>query len=442
MLRTLFVDFNSYFASVEQQINPALRGRPVGVIPVMAESSCCIAASYEAKAFGIKTGTGVAEARRLCPEIVLIVGQHEVYVDFHQRAVAAVERIAPVRQVMSIDEMECELTGSWRERDKAVDIAHHIKKELQRSLGECMRTSIGIAPNTLLGKLASDMHKPNGLTVLEQADIPAKLLHLKPSAITGVGPRMTQRLERVGIVTMADLYAAPRDVLHSVWGGVGGTEMYDKLRGQWYEPRVTVPRTLGHSHVLPPDMRHAEGAWSVLNRLTQKAAMRLRKQGFYAMGMSVHVQGRRMESFGSVSKDGNVFGRLKTGAQEEARFCETQDTAFFLRVLARLWSRGLALFPKPVAVGMTLFGLVPAAQHTPTLFETKFEHQLGLAGLSSLASAPRAPLGDRARLSATIDTINRQYGKNALYFASAHGALDHAPMRIAFTRIPDIETER
>jgi DNA polymerase IV len=432
MLRTLFVDFNSYFASVEQQINPALRGRPVGVVPVMAETSCCIAASYEAKAFGIKTGTGVAEARRLCPEIVLIVGQHEVYVDFHQRAVAAVERIAPVRQVLSIDEMECELTGSWRARDKAVDIAQHIKKELQRSLGDCMRSSIGIAPNTLLGKLASDMQKPNGLTVLEQADIPAKLLHLKPSAITGVGPRMVQRLERAGIVTMADLYAAPRDVLHTVWGGVGGTEMYDKLRGQWYEPRVTVPRTLGHSHVLPPDMRNAEGAWNVLNRLTQKAAMRLRKQGFYAMGMAVHVQGRRVAGY-------------KAGGQQEASFCETQDTAFLLRVLTRLWSRDLALFPRPVAVGMTLFGLVPASQHTPTLFESKFEHHLGASnapGLSSLASASLAPLGDRARLSATIDNINRQYGKNALYFASAHGALNHAPMRIAFNRIPDIETER
>lgn len=429
MLRTLFVDFNSYFASVEQQINPALRGRPVGVVPVMAETSCCIAASYEAKAFGIRTGTGVAEARRLCPEIVLIVGQHEAYVDFHQRAVAAVERIAPVRQVMSIDELECELTGSWRGRDKAMSIAERIKKEVQSTVGECLRSSIGIAPNTLLGKLASDMQKPNGLVVLEQADIPAKLLHLKPSAISGVGPRMVQRLERAGIISMADLYAAPRDVLHTVWGGVGGTEMYDKLRGQWYGPRVTVPRTLGHSHVLPPDMRHAEGAWSVLNRLTQKAAMRLRKQGFYACGMAVHVQGRR------------VAGH-QAGAQQDASFCETQDTAFFLRVLERLWGRGLALFPAPVAVGMTLFGLVPASQHTPTLFETRFEPVVRSPALSPWASAPRAPLGDRARLSAAIDKINRQYGKNALYFASAHGALDHAPMRIAFTRIPDIETER
>jgi DNA polymerase IV len=433
MLRTLFVDFNAYFASVEQQINPALRGRPVGVVPVMAETSCCIAASYEAKAFGIKTGTSVADAKKMCPEITLIVGRHEVYVDFHQRAVAAVERIAPVRQVMSIDEMECELTGSWRGREKAVSIAERIKKELINTVGVCMRSSIGIAPNTMLGKLASDMQKPNGLTVLELADIPSKLLHLKPAAISGVGPRMVQRLESAGILTMADLYAAPRGVLHTVWGGVGGTEMYDKLRGQWYDPREAVTRTLGHSHVLPPELRNAEGAWNVLNRLTQKAAMRLRKQGFYATGMSVFVKGRRI-------------GDMKSGRQRDTTFCETQDTAFFLHVLAKLWTKpagqGLILQPMPLAVGMTFFGLVPAAQHTPTLFEAKFEPVTSSPALSALASPPRSPLGDRSRLSAAVDKINRMYGKNALYFASAHGALDNAPMRIAFTRIPDIETER
>ena len=436
MLRTLFVDFNAYFASVEQQINPALRGRPVGVVPVMAETSCCIAASYEAKAFGIKTGTSVADAKKLCPEITLVAGRHEVYVDFHQRAVAAVERIAPVRQVMSIDEMECELTGTWCGREKAVSIAERIKKELINTVGVCMRSSIGIAPNTMLGKLASDMQKPNGLTVLEQADIPAKLLHLKPSAISGVGPRMVQRLERAKIITMADLYAAPRDVLYTVWGGVGGTEMYDKLRGQWYDPRDVVTRSLGHSHVLPPELRNAEGAWNVLNRLTQKAAMRLRKQGFYATGMSVFVKGRRI-------------GDLKSGSQRDTTFCETQDTAFFLHVLAKLWTKpagqGLPTLqtqPMPLAVGLTFFGLVPAAQHTPTLFEAKFESILTPSPLSALASPPLTPLGDRSRLSAAVDKINRLYGKNALYFASAHGALDNAPMRIAFTRIPDIETER
>jgi DNA polymerase-4 len=193
--------------------------------------------------------------------------------------------------------------------------------------------------------------------------------------------------------------------------------MYDKLRGQWYEPREVATRTLGHSHVLPPELRNAEGAWNVLNRLTQKAAMRLRKQGFYATGMSVFVKGRRI-------------GDMKSGSQRDTTFCETQDTAFFLHVLAKLWTKpagqGLILQPMPLAVGLTLFGLVPATHHTPTLFEEN-------AGVASKMN--------RSRLSAAVDNINRLYGKNALYYASAHGALDNAPMRIAFTRIPDIETE-
>ncbi|HRH06379.1 MAG TPA: DNA-directed DNA polymerase, partial [Burkholderiaceae bacterium] len=357
----------------------------------------------------------------------------EVYVDFHHRAVAAVERIAPVRQVMSIDEMECELTGSWRGREKAERIAMQIKQELQSTVGTCMRCSIGIAPNTMLGKLASDMQKPNGLTVLELLDIPGKILHLKPSAISGIGPRIERRLQVANIITMADLYAAPRDVLHSVWGGVGGSEMYDKLRGKWYDPREAVTRTLGHSHVLPPDLRNAQGAWGVLNRLTQKAAMRLRKQGYYATGMRIFVKCKRINE-------------VSHSLQRQATFCESQDTAFFLRVLARLWAesaaQGLPRTFVPLATGLVLFGLVPQAQHTPTLFEVSTPINSHKNVYRSANPSDIANTTDRSRLHSAIDHINRLYGKNALYYASAHHALDHAPMRIAFTRIPDIETER
>lgn len=422
MLRSLFVDFNSYFASVEQQINPRLRGKPVGVVPLMADTTCCIAASYEAKRFGVRTGTSVAQARQLCPEIIFVVAEHEVYVEFHQRAVAAVERIAPVRQVLSIDEMECELTGSWRERHKAVAIAERIKKEIQSTLGECLGSSIGIAPNTLLGKLASDMHKPNGLTVLELADIPHGLYHLPLSAINGIGRRMLTRLQGCGIHSMEDLYAAPRDVLRTAWGGMAGIEMYDKLRGQWQEPLGAggVTRSLGHSHVLPPDMRNPQGAFDVLNRLAQKAAMRLRKQGFYAsaMSVSVHCGHRYSASAGSA------------GGSRDTRFGETQDTAYLLHVLAQLWHTGLAQLREPKVVNVTLHGLVPVAQHTPSLFD--------------MAPQPSAsaPARDRSRLLAAVDQMNKTFGKNAVYFATSQNALNHAPMRIAFNRIPDIETER
>ena len=422
MLRSLFIDFNSYFASVEQQLNPALRGRAVGVVPVMADSSCCIAASYEAKAFGVRTGTGVAEARRRCPDIVLIEADHAKYVELHHRAVAVVDRLAPVRQVLSIDEMECELTGRWCERERALQLAQRIKAALLAELGECMRTSVGIAPNTLLGKLASDLHKPDGLTVIEAHELPERLYGLPVSAINGIGPRMERRLARCGITTMAQLLHAPREVLVTAWGGVGGAEMHDKLRGQWYEPRRTTARSLGHSHVLPPDLRHAQGAWAVLNRLTQKAAMRLRTQGFYATSLSVHVRCER--------------GR--DGGERWAQVPETQDTAVLLRTLDTLWHSGLHALLRPKAVGVQLHGLVPAGQHTPDLFA---DAPVAATAMASPAPPTRSS-AQRARLLSAVDALNRKHGKNTVYFASAQAGLDHAPMRIAFNRIPDLNSER
>ena len=426
MLRCLFIDFNSYFASVEQQINPALRGRPVGVVPVMADSSCCIAASYEAKAFGVKTGTRVSDAKRLCPGIALVLADHAKYVEVHQQAVAVVDRLAQVRQVVSIDEMECELTGRWRERERALQLAHQIKAALLAEVGECMRTSIGIAPNTLLGKLASDMHKPDGLTVIEQHELPERLFHLKLSALQGIGPRMLQRLSRCGIETMAQLYAAPRDLLHTAWGGLAGADMYDKLRGQWYGPRATVARSLGHSHVLPPDLRHPEGARQVLNRLTQKAAMRLRKQGFYATAMQVFVH------------CANRWQR-EAGGERYVHVGETQDTGFLLHTLDQLWLSGLHELQHPQAVGVQLCGLVPASQHTRELFD---EPQAASDAAAAQTLQNHPVQRDRTRLMSAMDALNRAHGKNAIYFANAHHTLDAAPMRIAFNRIPDLETER
>jgi len=437
MLRSLFIDFNSYFASVEQQLDPALRGRPVGVVPVMANSSCCIAASVEAKAFGVKTGTRVSDAKRLCPGIALVLADHAKYVQVHQQALAVVDRIVPVLQVVSIDEMECELTGRWRERERAVRLGRQVKAALLRELGECMRSSVGIAPNRLLAKLASDMHKPDGLTVIEQHELPERLYPLPLSALNGIGPRMLRRLASCGITRMEQLCTAPRDLLVTAWGGVNGSEMYDRLRGQWYGTQGTTARSLGHSHVLPPDLRHPEGARAVLHRLVQKAAMRLRQQGFYASSMSVHVREAAWASTGSArtgnwdsartgSKDS---GRAETG-ERWAQVGETQDTAFLLRTLQDLWLSGLHRLQRPVSVGVQLHGLVPAGQHTPDLFD------------SPTPSEGCKPVRDRSRLLAAVDALNRTHGKNTVYFASGHAGRDHAPMRIAFNRIPDLDSER
>ncbi|MEZ5386738.1 MAG: hypothetical protein R3F13_14595, partial [Prosthecobacter sp.] len=183
----LFLDLNSYFASVEQQVRPELRGKPVAVVPVDTDATCAIAASQEAKKFGIKTGTNIGEARRACPDLVTVMASHDVYVDFHHKIIAEVERHFPVHVICSIDEMACKLDAPRRELPVALDLARRIKRGLREHIGECITCSIGLAPNRFLGKVASDMQKPDGLVTLLAEDLPGRLLDLKLRDLCGIG---------------------------------------------------------------------------------------------------------------------------------------------------------------------------------------------------------------------------------------------------------------
>ena len=403
-LRSLLVDFNSYFASVEQQAEPRLRGRPVGVVPMLADTTVCIAASIEAKRFGVKTGTKVAEARALCPEITFVVARHELYIDYHHRAVAVVDSIVPVRAVLSIDEMDCELTGRWREKERALDIARKVKAALSSQIGECLRTSIGIGPNTFIAKTASDLVKPDGLVVMEKAELPERLFALEVRALSGIGKQMEKRLHREGIRTVKDLAARSKDELRSIWGGVGGEIMHDRIRGEDIAHYENDTASISHSHVLGPEHRDADHAFAVLNRLVQKAAMRLRKAGFYASRMSVGL-------------------KFLDGARWDAdmRLVDTQDTMAFLHVLEKLWEDRPKDRRKILQVGMAFSDLVAEAKHTGSLFASE---------------------GKSKSLYSTLDKLNARFGKQAVYFASAHKAKDRGGLHIAFNHIPDPETER
>lgn len=403
-LRTLYLDFDSYFASVEQQAEPSLRGRPVAVVPVVAETTCCIAASYEAKRFGVKTGTMVADARRLCPQIQFIHARHEVYIEYHHRLIEIVERQIPVADVRSIDELWCALTGSWRETDKARDIALGIKKAIADEVGEFLRCSIGIAPNRFIAKLGSAMDKPNGLKIIQQAELPRALHGLKLRDITGIGKRMEQRLHQQGIRTIEELCAADIHHMRKLWNGIEGERMYARLRGEEvYEP-PTERASVGHSHVLPPHQRQDRDAVKIMHRMLQKAALRLRKMNYHAGGMQIYVRHRERGPW-----------------SRQTQFTPTQDTAELEHILNTLWQQRPA--EEPMAVGVTLIRLVENEQTTLPLFSEQ-------------------PGRNREQLTAVVDQLNARFGKKAVYFGGAHGALEEAPMRIAFTSIPDIDTER
>ncbi len=394
--RWLFLDFNSYFASVEQETRPELRGRPVIVVPVMTDTTCCIAASYEAKAFGIRTGMLVGEARSRCPHAVLVDARHELYLEYHNALVEAVESCLHVDVVMSIDEMACRLLGREQEPEPAVALAMLVKKTIRERIGSTLRCSVGLAPNRFLAKVASDMQKPDGLVMIQACELPQILYSLKPQDFPGIGPRMNQRLAHCGITTVEQLCRLNATEMRDVWGGVVGERFYHGLRGEDLEMEATDRHSVSHSHVLPPESRSLPEARAVAQKLLCKAAERLREMNYWTPRLSLFIR------FLGEQEDWTAHKKLPP----------CHDTLTLLEALHAVWQK--APQGKPLAVGVALSDLIPDELHAGGLFE---------------------PAG-RAGVDQAMDKMNDKYGSNTIYFGGVHGARKSAPTRIAFGNIP------
>lgn len=409
-LRYLFIDFDSFYASVEQESDPHLRGQPIAIVPsINVETTSCIAASYEAKHYGVKTGVPVRQARVLCPKIKFVQANHEKYVAIHNLITKTINEVIFVDEVLSIDEMYGRLPPKWQSPKIAIEKAEAIKASLKKAIGPCITASIGIAPNRFIAKLASKMKKPNGLMLIDHPQLPQALDSLDLSDITGIGARMLIRLKNQGILNVASLCQADRSTLHRIWGSIEGDRFWYALRGIALPEQGTNKRSFGHSHVLPPQLRTFHGAFSTLHRMLEKACHRLRMNNYFTGHLILHVK------FGFEWRWG-----------QEVRCSPTQDTLTLARLMNMLWETRPSMAPNPTKVSVTLMGLIHAQNHTPSLFETSEEQQ-------------------RAKLLQAIDQIKQRYGSRSIYYGTAMIAqktAEAAPMRIAFNHIPDLSIER
>jgi DNA polymerase-4 len=392
----------------------------------MADTGTIIAASYEAKALKIKTGTRVGEAKAICQDIILVDGSHTVYSEFSHKIAAAVERCCPVAHTPSIDEMVCELMGREREPAAARKIALAIKQAIRDDVGATLRCSIGMAPNRYLAKIASDMQKPDGLIGLLPSQLPRAIAHLELRDLPGVGARTEARLNAKGITTMVELLALDRTGMHKLWDSVWGDRLYHWLRGaltgdDGAPVASEVQKSLGHSHVLGPEHRSDEGAWAVAHKLLHKAAMRLRMEKFYTGSLAVTVKyalsREQTARVAGAKLKQHTSGIKQTAWGMEARFRACQDTLSLLEAVQGIWKQRPQgeLYARPFFVGVTLRNLIPEDEHQAMLFEEP---------------------GNRNQLSATMDKLNLKYGHTTLHFAGMLPARDAAPTRIAFTQIP------
>lgn len=419
-VRWLFLDLNSYFASIEQELRPELRNRPVAVVPLMANTTFCIAVSYEAKAAKVKTGTQVGEAKRLCPGIELVEARHELYVDYHHRIVKAVETCLPVTAVMSIDEMACSLMGREQPLKAGLALARRVKETIRSEVGSTLRCSVGLAPNRYLAKIASDMEKPDGLVALTQDILEPALRRLTLRDLPGVGARMERHLHERGIRTMEQLLSLNREQMSDTWGGVGGEKLWHWLRGEDFnDATLEHQKSVSQSHMLPPEFRTRDGAYAIAHKLLHKAAMRLRSAHLWTTNVALTVKFAVPKA---IAKKQHYSGIPQIGWSQSVTVIECQDNQTLVEALCRLWAEmpTCEQYQKPFFVGVWLGNLVPDHLHTLSLF-------------SNLESESR-----RMRLTQTMDALNHKFGTDTLFPASMLLAKAAAPTRIAFTSIPDL----
>jgi len=387
-MRCLYLDMNAFFASVEQQVNPRLRGRPVAITALQTGphnnwAGAVVTASYEAKAQGVRTIMRVCEARQICPDIMFIQARHRLYARANQAISKAINKIAEVERVRSIDEIQVGLGGPTSKLPAALDLARDIKQVIRDDVGTFMRCSIGIGPNQLLAKIAGKLEKPDGLQWLAPENMPRAIAHLKPDDLPGISRRMYDRLIKAHIWGIEELYALDPRHARKIWHSVEGERFVRALQGENIPLFETSRGGYGHSKVLAPDYRAAKQAHLVGRWLTEKAVARMRRDGFCAGRISIHA--------GLWKRQGHHWQQSLT---------PTQDTRVFLDIYDALTAGFAKSSDYSTSIGITLTNLVLLQDRNGELF---------------LPLAPGKP-NVAEQLSTTIDHINRRYGKIVIKF--------------------------
>jgi len=269
---------NAFFASVEQQSNPELRGKPIAVIGA-AKRTVITTCSYEARAFGVKTGMNTWEARQKCRELIFVVGNNRKYTYTSTQIVMIMRDFTPLVEVFSIDEAFLDVTGCLSLFGSAERIVHLIKARIMGQFG--ITCSAGIAPNKLLAKLASDMQKPDGLTIIKPEDVSAVLERLPIKDLCGIGAKTGQQLGNFGIKTCGDLGRFPVDILKRKFGVTGERLHY---MGLGMDNSPVVPdeeaeevKSVGHSTTLERDITERGDIQMYLLQLSEMVGRRARR---------------------------------------------------------------------------------------------------------------------------------------------------------------------
>jgi DNA polymerase-4 len=284
----LHVDMDAFYASVEQRDRPELRGQPV-IVGGTANRGVVAAASYEVRQFGVRSAMPIREALRRCPHAICVTPRMPVYREVSHQVFAVFHEYTPVVEGLSLDEAFLDVTGSLALKGDAVSIARGIKQKILARTG--LTASVGVAPNKLVAKIGSDLHKPDGLTVVTPGNVRAVLDPLSVRRLPGLGRKLGERVEAAGLTTLGQLRAAPDAVLWPIFGR-DAQRMRERASGiddrpvmaEWDEKSISAEETFDTDLADPARMR------AEVLRLADRASARMRAQNLATGCVQVKIR--------------------------------------------------------------------------------------------------------------------------------------------------------
>jgi len=377
MRKIIHIDMDAFFASVEQRDAPKLKGKPVIVGGDPEGRGVVAAASYEARAFGVRSAMPLSQAKRLCPKAIFVRTRIDRYRQASEQIAEILHCFTPLVEQVALDESYLDVTHSERLLGPSVDIARRIKEEIRSRVG--LTASAGVAPNKFLAKIASGLNKPDGLTIVPAEQAEEFLKELPVSKIGGVGKVTEKALKEMGISTIGELSKRPLGELTARLGKAG-ERLYELARGIDDEPVVvsSASKQIGQEETFAKDTEDLGFLRKVLLEQCERVAQRARAAGLKGKNVSIKL---RYSNFRTITRSGAL-----------AAFTDQTGEIYAeaIKQLARVELKG----KKVRLLGVTLANL-----------QTGTEEQLSLFAQGSRKSA---------RATQAMDQIWERYGTDAI----------------------------
>ncbi|MDQ3239395.1 MAG: hypothetical protein M3P33_02620, partial [bacterium] len=284
--RLMHIDLNSCFATIEQQANPLLRGKPIAVAAYFTPNACVLAPSIEAKRYGIKVGYSVRDARIACKDIIILTPDTAKYRVVHKQFIMLLKQYSAIVIPKSIDEAVIEFLDPALQTLNLTQIAHEIKQRIKSEIGDWITCNIGIATNRFLAKTAAGLHKPDGFDIITHKNLIETYRSIQLLDICGINTQYQKRLNNNGIFTPLEFYNSTIQTLHkSVFKSIVGYHWYYRLRG-WETDNIEFARkSIGHTYSLHHKTDNQEELSKILMKMCEKVGRRLRSNNLIAKGV-------------------------------------------------------------------------------------------------------------------------------------------------------------